>query len=217
MLALAEHKGTLKLVLRGTDKKGATTAAANDNDTGEIDWMDDPFDKSSREPKDPVVSAPSTKLETAVVARKPVPQNTLINSDNVNDYFATMRLENVPPGVIQNPDDLKGKWIIKALDEGQYLYKSLTGNDRVDVAKKEDPAVTPAPTPKAPDLPVGPSSIVLHNRKLPRFTTTIQEVGRTKIVYWMEVQPGKWKRFDSEAEADNYKPEPESKPGSKGE
>jgi Flp pilus assembly protein CpaB len=217
MLALAEDKGKLKLVLRGTDKKGGTSVAAKEDDnSGEIEWLDDPFDNTKREPKDPVVSAPSTKLETAVVARKPVPQNTLINSDNVNDYFATMRLENVPPGVIQNPDDLKGKWIIKALDEGQYLYKSLTGNDKVDVAKKDDPVVTPTPTPAAPALPVGPSSIVLHNRRLPRFTQTIQEVGRTKVVYWMEVQPGKWKRFETEQEADNYKPEPEpTKPGSK--
>jgi len=205
MLALAEDKGKLKLVLRGNDKANAKVV----EESGEIEWLDDPFEKQKDPTPTPATSNP--KFDTAVLARKPVPINTLINSDNVHQYFETVRLENIPQGVIQNPDDLKGKYVIKALDEGQYLYKSLTSNDPVDV-KKPDPVVTTgpvAPPPPAPDLKA-------LNRKLPRFEQTIQEGGRSKRVIWMEVSPGKWKRFDSEREADEYKHDPEpAKPSSK--
>jgi hypothetical protein len=152
----------------------------------------------------------TARFDSAVIAKKPVPINTLINSDNVSEYFDTLKLENVPSGVLQNPDDLKGKYIIKTLDQGQYVYKSLTGNDPVDV-KTPPPVVT---TPVAP-APVAPS-VKEHNRKLPRFEQTISEGGRFKRVIWMQISdnPQKWKRFDSEAEADNYKPDPEpAKPG----
>jgi hypothetical protein len=72
---------------------------------------------------------------------------------------------------------------------------------------------TPAPVqtgPVAPPPPVAPD-IKAHNRKLPRFEQTISEGGRFKKVIWMQISadPVKWKRFDSEAEADNYRPEPE--------
>ena len=151
MLALAEDKGKLKLVLRGTNKSGAASVAAKEADSGEIEWLDDPFDKQKeREPVPTPASTGNTKFDTAVLARKPVPINTLINSDNVHVYFETVRLENIPQGVIQNPDDLKGKYIIKALDEGQYLYKTLTANDPVDV-KKPEPIVTTGPA--APPAP----------------------------------------------------------------
>ena len=66
-----------------------------------------------------------SKGETAVVVRKAVPVNTLINSDNVGDYFATVEVKAAPAGVVTNPDDLKGKFIVKALDEGQYVFKDV--------------------------------------------------------------------------------------------
>jgi pilus assembly protein CpaB len=210
MLALAEDKGKLKLVLRGNDKKSneksaAEEAAGSDN----IEWLDDPFDKAGPAPPPP---PPATaRYDTAVIAKKPVPINTLINSDNVSEYFDTLKLESVPAGVLQNPDDLKGKYIIKALDQGQYVYKSLTGNEMVDVK-------TPAPVQTGPVAPPPPPSpdIKAKNRRLPRFEQTISEGGRFKKVIWMKVSenPDKWKRFDSEAEADNYRPDPE--PGKSG-
>lgn len=208
ILALAEDKGKLKLVLRGNDKKAATQAAG-ETGSDAIEWLEDPFEKGGPAPPPPPPSA--SRYDTAVIAKKPVPINTLINSDNVTEFFDTLKLESVPAGVLQNPDDLKGKYIIKTLDQGQYVYKSLTGNDPVDVK-------TPAPVQTGPVAPPPPPSpdIKAHNRKLPRFEQTISEGGRFKRVIWMQISadPVKWKRFDSEAEADNYRPEPEpTKPG----
>jgi pilus assembly protein CpaB len=209
ILALAEDKGKLKLVLRGTDKTKSSQVA----DTGgadNIEWLEDPFEKGGPAPPPPPPA--SNRFDTAVIAKKPVPVNTLINSDNVAEYFDTLKLESVPGGVIQNADDLKGKYIIKALDQGQYVYKSLTGNDPVDV---KGPAIPIQTGPVAPPPPVAPD-IKAHNRRLPRFEQTIQEGGRSKKVIWMQISadPVKWKRFDNEAEADNYRPEPEpTKPG----
>jgi pilus assembly protein CpaB len=45
MLALAEDKGKLKLVLRGNDKKSNTTIAKTAAGVNEIEWFDDEFDK----------------------------------------------------------------------------------------------------------------------------------------------------------------------------
>ena len=209
ILALAEDKGKLKLVLRGTDKKQSTQVAGETGGSDTIEWLEDPFEKGGPAPPPPPPTA--NRYDTAVIAKKPVPINTLINSDNVSEYFDTLKLESVPAGVLQNPDDLKGKYIIKTLDQGQYVYKSLTGNDPVDIK-------TPAPVQTGPVAPppVPSPDIKAHNRKLPRFEQTISEGGRFKRVIWMQISadPVKWKRFDSEAEADNYRPEPEpTKPG----
>jgi pilus assembly protein CpaB len=205
ILALAEDKGKLKLVLRGNDSKKSTTTATEETGGSDIEWLEDPFDNSKREAPPVVVKQPEVKLDTAVVARKPVPKNTLINADNVHNYFETIRVENTPQGVIQNPDDLKGKYVIKALDEGQYLYKALTANEPTDV-KTPEPV---APVGPAAPPPV-PTAIKEHNRRLPRFEQTISEGGRFKRVIWMKIgEPDKWKRFESEREADEYRPEPE--------
>jgi hypothetical protein len=68
----------------------------------------------------------------------------------------------------------------------------------------------------APPTDVVPTPAVITDKKrFPRFETTIVEAGRAKRVIWLEVAPGKWKRFDSEREADAYQPEPESKPDDK--
>jgi len=206
ILALAEDKGKLKLVLRGNDSKKSTTTATEETGGSDIEWLEDPFDNSKREAPPVVVKQPEVKLDTAVVARKPVPKNTLINADNVHNYFETIRVENTPQGVVQNPDDLKGKYVIKALDEGQYLYKALTANEPTDV-KTPEPVVTAGPA----GPPPVPTAIKEHNRRLPRFEQTISEGGRFKRVIWMKIgEPDKWKRFDSEREADEYKPEPEA-------
>ena len=49
MLALAEDKGKLKLVLRGNDKN-ATKAATEETGSGEIEWLDDPCEKQKDPP-----------------------------------------------------------------------------------------------------------------------------------------------------------------------
>ena len=141
LLALADEKGKLKLLL--------TNAGAGDSTPdkdGAIEWMDDPFDVRpglvATPPKVDVPAAP--KMEQAVVARKPVPLNTLINADNVSEYFTTVEVKTAPEGVVKNPDDLKGRYIVRSVEAGQYLYKSLTGNE---IAKVETPAA-PARCPR---------------------------------------------------------------------
>jgi hypothetical protein len=134
----------------------------------------------------------------AVVTRRPVPANTLINSDNVSHYFATVEVKQAPEGVVTNPDDLKGKFIIKSLDEGQYLFKSLTGNDVV----RTEPIPPPMKTPTAPTLPaVTPAT---PEKTFERFEQVIVEGGFSKRIIWLLVD-GKWKRFDSEREVDDFK------------
>ena len=184
-LAFADEKGKVKLLLTGTPNSEAAKAF----NEGEVEWVTDPFDHTAPPPK-AVATAP-VSLDKMVVAKRSIPINTLINADNVNDYFATTEVKVAPDGVIKNPDDLKGKYVIKAVDAGQILYKSLTANKALDL---ENPA--PPPTPETPERP-----------KLPRYEQVIQEGGRIIRVIWLEVAPNKWKRFDNAKDADEYKPE----------
>ncbi|HKB01090.1 MAG TPA: Flp pilus assembly protein CpaB [Gemmataceae bacterium] len=211
LLALAEQKGIVKFILRPQGSEGLTEQEkAEDRHSQALREYIDDTDSGyappvAAPPVAPPVAPPAKLLETAVVTRKAVPMNTLVNADNVGEYFATIELKTVPAGVVTNPDDLKGKFIIKSLTEGQYLFKSVTGNEMVKV---EPEIKTP---PVAPPKDVVPTPAVISEKKrFPRFETTIVEGGRAKRVIWLEVAPGKWKRFDSEREADAYQPEPES-------
>ena len=127
------------------------------------------------------------------------------------EYFATIEVKAVPQGGVTNPDDLKGKFIIKTLDEGQYLFKSLTGNEMV---KEEKPELAPAIKPDPKELLSAKPAEVTPLIKYPRFDTTIIEAGQARRVIWLEVAPSKWKRFDSEREAAAYKPEENQKSAS---
>jgi pilus assembly protein CpaB len=197
LLALADEKGKVKLLLTSA---GAADSSPDPED-GKIEWLDDPFDVKApaiTEKKTTDTTAPP-KLDQAVVARKTVPLNTLVNSDNVNDYFATVEVKTAPEGVVRNPDDLKGFYVVRSVEAGQYLYKSLTGKEMVQVEK-------PAPTgPVSPPPEAKPA--LAAKIKLPRFDQVIQEGGQAKRVIWLEVGPDKWKRFDSEKEASEYKPD----------
>jgi Flp pilus assembly protein CpaB len=192
-LNFADEKGKVKLMLTGATKE---EEAKKIND-GDVEWITDPFDHSAPPPK--AVASNSSNLEKMVVAKRSVPINTLINADNVNEYFTTTEVKAVPDGVVQNADDLKGKYVVKAVDAGQILFKSLTDNKAIDI---ENPNT---PVPMAPELFVEPV------KKLPRYEQVIQEGGRIVRVIWVEVAPSKWKRFDSVKAADEYKPEPEPK------
>jgi pilus assembly protein CpaB len=203
LLALADEKGKLKLLL--------TSAGAGDNTPdkdGAIEWMDDPFDVRpglvATAPKADVPAPP--KMEQAVVARKPVPLNTLINSDNVNEFFATVELKTAPEGVVKNPDDLKGRYIVRSVEAGQYLYKSLTGNE---IAKVE----APAPAGPATPPPTARTVVASKKIKLPRFDQVIQAGGGAQKVIWLEVAPGQWKRFDTEKAAEEFKPDADAPKG----
>lgn len=199
LLTLAEQKGSLKFMLTSADAPDPTPEKGD-----EILWMENPFEDRTAvvQKKEPTPPAPP-KLDTAVVARKTVPLNTLINSDNVGEYFATVELKAAPEGVVTNPDDLKGRYIVRSVEAGQYLYKSLTGTEVVKVEK--DPPVGPvAPPPTVVQVPVVPPEKKI---KLPRFEQILQGGGGTTRVIWLEVTPGKWKRFDSEKDANEYKPE----------
>lgn len=71
-------------------------------------------------------------------------------------------------------------------------------------------------TPTTPK--VDPSKVVVvEPKKLPRFEQVIQEGGQTKRVIWLEISEEKWKRFDSEKDANEYKPVDAHKAEEKGE
>jgi len=194
LVALADEKGKLKLVLRGSNRGDSANQAKNSD---EIEWLTDPF--VQKELEAPVTPAAGPKFDQVVMAKKPVPMNTLINADNVGEFFTTTEVKTAPDGVVQNPDDLKGLYVVKPIDQGQFLYKSLTASAATTVekpAESEKPNVAPIPTP-----------VVVEKKKFPRFDTIIQEGGTSKRIIWLEIAPDKWKRFDSEKDADDYKPE----------
>lgn len=209
-LTLAEEKGRLKLML--------TSYGAADNSPDskehEIEWLEDPFEVKAtpvvEKKADPTPPGPAPiKLDTAVVARKTVPLNTLINVDNVDEFFATVELKQAPEGVVRNPDDLKGFYIVRSVEAGQYLYKSLTGKE---VVKEEKPApVGPvAPPPEAKPV------TVKAKPRFPRLEQWFQSGGTARKVIWLEVAPDKWKRFESDKEANDYNPDADDKSGSGG-
>jgi pilus assembly protein CpaB len=202
LITLADERGKLKLILRDKNKEDTEKPVAE----GEIEWLDDPFAE-----KAPPLVAPvaSPKMDTAVVARKPVPVNTLINADNVGEFFTTVELKTAPEGVVTNADDLKGKFVVKAVNEGQFLYKTLTASE---VAKIEKPETKPetVPTPMVNPTPTKPEKTEVaekDKKKLPRFEQIIQEGGQARRVIWLEVAPEKWKRFESGKEADAFNPD----------
>lgn len=192
LLTLAEERGKLKMLLRGTTK-----ADLEQKNNGEIEWVDDPFSSvSTAPPPPPTTIVKEPELQKMVVAKKAIPLNTLINADNLDEFFTTTEVKTVPDGVISTPDDLKGKYIVKAVEAGQIVFKSLTDGKPVEVK-------VPEPPPPAPPVVV--------KKKYPRFEQVIQASGRVTRVIWMEVAPNQWKRFDSEKEADDYTPPDEAK------
>jgi hypothetical protein len=114
-------------------------------------------------------------------------------------------VKQAPEGVVRNPDDLRGFYIVRSVEAGQYLYKSLTGKE---VVKEEKPA--PA-GPVAPPPDVKPT--VAKRPKYPRLEQWFQAGGTAHKVIWLEVAPDKWKRFDSDKEANEYNPEPDGPKG----
>jgi pilus assembly protein CpaB len=193
LIALADERGKIKLVLRNRDRG----EIVKEMKEGEIEWLEDPFVEKSV-PEAPVTPAATQKFDQVVMAKKPVPMNTLINADNVGEFFTTAKVEAAPEGVVQNPDDLKGLYVVKPIDQGQFLYKSLTGSVAAMIEKSADPV--------QPTVPQAVPAVV-EKKKLPRFEQVIQEAGKAKRVIWLEIGPEKWKQFNSEKEADDYKPE----------
>ena len=87
------------------------------------------------------MSLTAPALSAAVMAKKPVPVNTLINADNVNEFFSVAEVKAAPQGAVTNLDDLKGKFIVKPLNEGQWVFKSATDGKAVDLAMADPVAV----------------------------------------------------------------------------
>jgi pilus assembly protein CpaB len=192
MIALAEQRGHLKLVLRDVAKADAAKVAGVDG----IEWMDDPFDNQGPATVTPEPKAAPIKLDTVVVARKAVPLNTLVNADNVNDLFATMEVKVAPDGAVRNVDDLKGFYVNRALDPGQNVFKSVISKEAVKVAVEQ------------PKIEIPKEKIHIPARKRYEwYPQTIQESGRSITVYWMKVKDGEWRRFDTEKDADDYDPD----------
>jgi pilus assembly protein CpaB len=201
LLSYAESKGRLKLILRNSTAK--SDPKAKEEDKG-IEWLEDPF----ADTKTAAATIEQPKFDTVVVAKKSIPLNTLLNADNVGQLFDVIEVKTAPEGVVRSVDDLKGKWVVKNLEAGQNLFKVLVSGEQVkiDEPKKETPEVTPAP--------MAPTVVVVappEPKKLPRFEQIIQAGGSTKRVIWLEVAAGKWKSFDSEKDADAFKPEVDEK------
>jgi Flp pilus assembly protein CpaB len=210
LLNQAEERGKVKMLLR-------PQGMAKGKDEKDFSTIDEVFDEVAPPPPSPIAPAPPA-LDAIVVVRKAVPVNTLINADNVAEFFTTIKVEKAPAGVVTNPDDLKGKFIIKPIDEGQTLFKSLTDNKPIEVAKHQDPpiappmsVVTPSPMPRETPTPA-PKTSVVEKPKFPRYDQVIYSGGLARRVIWLEVAPSKWKAFESEREANAYRPEESSNP-----
>src|SRR5262249_7838211 len=152
--------------------------------------LDDPFEvkttpvvEKKSDPTPP--TAPAITLDTAVVARKTVPLNTLINGDNVNEFFATVEGKQAPEGGGRHPAALRGFYIVRSVEAGQYLYKSLTGKEVVK-EEKPAPAGPVAPPPEAKTVVAKPKP------RFPRLEQWFQSGGTARKVIWLEVAPDKW-------------------------
>lgn len=189
LVAMAEKKGTLKLVLRSAPLTNEERAEAEN-----IKWQDDPLALAA---DTPVVPAAPAKSDTVVVAKKAVPANTLVNRANVAEYFTTSDVKKTPEGAVAHTDDLLGRFVVKDLTEGTQVYKSVTGDKAAEVAAETTPAPTTAKVEPKPTFP--------------RFEQSFVANGVSRTVIWLEVAPEKWKRFDDEKAAADYRPEPASK------
>ncbi|WP_020470324.1 Flp pilus assembly protein CpaB [Zavarzinella formosa] len=190
LLALAEERGRLKMVLRGSGQIEKTKDGSE-----KIEWLDDPF--AGDVGLSPVPTVAIEKGESIVFARKAVPVNTLINADNIGEYFGTLEVKVVPEGAYKSAEDLKGLYVVRALEPGQNLLKAAISKEPAEIIE----------TPGAPPVVKVPEKI-----KLPRFDQVIQAGGQSKRVVWLETAPGKWRRFESDKDADDYTPETPAKP-----
>lgn len=198
LLAHAEESGRLKLVLRSPNQVDPKDQSGNG-------WMENPFDDAI--PVSPVPTEGSdSKLATVVYAKKPIPVNTLVNKDNMADLFGTLEVKTAPDGVLTTLDDLRGMYVVRQLEPGQNLLKICLGKDAVAVAEPVEGKPTPAPM-----------VVIQPKPRLPRFEQQIQAGGQTKRVFYVEIAKDRWKRFDSEKEADEYVPESPAKSDSKSE
>jgi pilus assembly protein CpaB len=205
LLNQAEERGRVKMLLR---PQGMVRGKSEEK---EFESIDEVFDEVAPAPMTPIATAPS--LDAVVVAKKAVPQNLLINADNVNEFFTTLKVEKAPAGVVTNPDDLKGKFIVKAIDEGQTLFKSLTDNKPVEIVRIVEPTpMPPVVTPMPREVNPAKTTPVVEKPKFPRFEQVIYSGGLARRVIWLEVAPSKWKAFESEREASAYRPEESSNP-----
>lgn len=193
-VAHAENKGTLKLVLRNEPLTDSEREAAN---KAEIVFDTDPFDAKEPAPAPKTTPAVEQKWEAVVQAKKAVPLNTLLNADNVAEFFTTLEVKVAPEGAEKSLDDLKGKYVVRAMEPGQNLFKVAVANEAVKIeTPPEMPMVVETPKPV---------------KKYPRYEQIIQAGGKATKVIWMEVAPGNWKPFDSDKEADAYQPPEEKK------
>ncbi len=191
LLTHAEDRGRLKFVLRGPNHVDVKAFVE-----GKIEWEENPLEMDVGPSL--IQSAPKeTTTETIVFAKKAVPLNTLVNAENMAEYFGTLEVKTAPDGAFKKAEDLKGLYIVRALESGQNLLRAA-------VAK----APAAVETTETPD---GPVVKAVEPAKLPRFEQVIQEGGHVRRLVWLETAPGKWKQFDSAKAADDYIPEPAAK------
>jgi hypothetical protein len=97
--------------------------------------------------------------------------NTLINGDNVSEFFGTIEVKVAPEDAEKSLDDLKGKYIVRALEPGQNLYKASVGKDPIKI---EEPVTPPAPMETKPT----PVITVPVKKKYPRYEQVLQSGGQ---------------------------------------
>ena len=132
MLALAETRGELRLLLR--DGKSS--------DTSKVDPLDSlPGDERNPQPE-PGKGVPMVKV---AVAKADVPASTKITSENVSNLFELRDVPAPGPGkAVHDLSDLKGKYLLRTLDAEQLALLTLL--------TEEEPKAGTAP--EAPRVPI---------------------------------------------------------------
>ena len=205
MLALAERRGLLKLVVRGTKLE-----EGEKDDTEGLDRL--PGDKPEK--KADAVAAPAGPATVMiVVAKKDVPLNTHLTGDNIDDFFGEQKvLAPAPAKALKDLASLKDKYVVKALEADLPVFSTAIADEaakepKADEPKKADePVKTPEPV-KAPE-PKKPARKVFEQ-------TFVAVGGAVRRVQWVEVAPGEYRRLDDAKEDEKAKPEAKPDDGDK--
>jgi hypothetical protein len=145
-----------------------------------------------------------------VMVKEPVPANTLINLDTVKKYFTSVEVKKTPDGVAASTTELLGKFVVKPLDRGTYVFKSVTADQAVEIAGPKKEPVAAAP-PKADPKPEPEPEPKPEKVTYPRSYQTIVQGGRFVTIVWLEIAPGQYKSFESDEAADKYNPADDKK------
>jgi Flp pilus assembly protein CpaB len=196
MLMLAESRGQLKLLLRGSTNKDVAREAGNASDLDIVDGL--PFDKQDAK-ADPNPT-PVVTTEKILFAKSDVPAHEKLTEENLAKWFELREtpVVAVPTRALRDLNALKGKYVLKALDADLPVLSTALGEEQVRVEPKDPPRVDPDPkmveTPKEQPKEQ-PKRIVLRV-----FEQTIVEAGQARRIRFAELPNGSFRRLENEAE-----------------